>query len=70
MNLVVESSQSLNQQNENIYNDLGQQISQRNLGVHGQNYIQLDVRNYTVGNYLLMMEVDGKQVLKNFVVNR
>ena len=53
-----------------IYNNVGQQVAQQNLQTHAQNYIQLDVRNYAVGNYIIMLEIDGTKVVKNFVVSK
>ncbi|MDA9773398.1 Omp28-related outer membrane protein [Saprospiraceae bacterium] len=55
--------------NYSIYNNLGQQVAQQNLQTYAQNYIQLDVRNYAIGNYVIMLEIDGIKFVKNFVVN-
>jgi len=67
---IVLPTISSNAVNYMIYNELGQLVSENNYKNLGQNYIQLDVRNYTTGNYLLIMEIDGVQVIKNFVVNQ
>lgn len=53
-----------------IFNELGQLINRQAVTQIKQNYIQIDVRNYAQGTYIMLIEIDGKEYARNIVVNR